>query len=381
MMKRMGSICAIPFLALSFSFGTVSVETDSGLAEAAPPTPQIAQREMKRSKYSQASPIYERAHQLIYGNEDVNGTAGRIRIAVLINGDENIIVEDRIKNQIYSMLRQKFPREYFALMKGTDVNTKLLQYAEEIYYDNRETATTHDTKYDISSTNRGFDVTVGRSNTDSHYYTDGSERDDYSGTRDYNGNSNRDWTEYNSNNTVNNYGGSNIDSSGTGNYQGTNSKVFNGKTVGDSRTDSISGGVHFGSRSDSVHRVKITKPSKVDVDGVPVGMQPRGLSDMRREDFVRAGRDCGYDYVFVVSFSNGESQIYKHDYILFNTNTVHKNVWMRVRFVDVASGDYLYRNNIVAAGKTHNGNVNGRVMERAVHKAMEEAMNDLDFVN
>ena len=112
---------------------------------------------------------------------------------------------------------------------------------------------------------------------------------------------------------------------------------------------------------------------------MPVGMQPRGLSDMRREDYARAGQECGYDYVFVVSFSNGDHQINNHNYILFNTTSVRKNVWMRVRLVDVASGDYLYRNNIVAEGLTHNGTVGGRVMQRAVHKAMTEAMNDLDF--
>ena len=335
MMKKLCSVCAIPFLALTFSFGADSIGTNQSVAEAgSPPTPQIAQREMKKSKNYQASPIYERAHQLIYGNEPVIGAGDRPRIAVLVLGDENIIVEDRVKNQIYSQLRQKFPREYFALMKGTDINTKLLQYAEEIYYDERETATTYDTRYDISSTTAGIDFSVGR---------DISHSDASAGA-------------------------------------GMDEDTVSGTASGGGRTDSVGGGFHLGSRSDSIHRVKITKPSKVDVDGVPVGMQPRGLSDMRREDFVRAGRDCGYDYVFAVSFSNGDSQVYNHNHVLFNLNSVHKNVWMRVRFVDVASGDYLYRNNIVADGKTHNGNVNGRVMERAVYKAMEEAMNDLDFV-
>ncbi len=335
MWKKICSAGMIPFFSITL-LGTGFLDLDPATAEAASsPSPQIAQREMKKSKDYQASPIYARAHQLIYGNDSSAALHDRVRIAVLINGDENLVVEDRVKNQIYSQLRKKFPREYFALMKGTDVNTKLLQYAEDVYYNERETATTYDTRYDVNSSRAGIDLGIGRDNS----YSDAS-----AGAGD---------------------GDTSVSGSGTGN----------------GRVDSFGAGVHLGSRTDSIHREKTMKPSKVDVDGVPVGMQPRGLADMRREDYVRAGRDCGYDYVFVVSFSNGDSQIYNHNHLIFNTNTVKKNVWMRVRFVDVSTGEYLYRNNIVTMGKTHNGRVNGRVMERAVRKGMEEAMNDLDFVN
>ena len=63
--------------------------------------------------------------------------------------------------------------------------------------------------------------------------------------------------------------------------------------------------------------------------------------------------------------------------MLFNTNTVTKNVWLRVRLIDVKSGNYLYRNDIATNGKTHNGHINGRVLERSVANAMQEAMDDI----
>ena len=63
--------------------------------------------------------------------------------------------------------------------------------------------------------------------------------------------------------------------------------------------------------------------------------------------------------------------------MLFTTNTVTKNVWLRVRLIDVKSGNYLYRNDIAISGKTHNGHINGRVLERSVANAMQEAIDDI----
>ena len=37
----------------------------------------------------------------------------------------------------------------------------------------------------------------------------------------------------------------------------------------------------------------------------------------------------------------------------------------------------LYRNDIAAKGKSHNGFPNGRAFQDAVHNAMKEAMNDI----
>ena len=336
-MGKLGSsFMALAMSSLLLSAGAMVPDIgDAGHADAArQPRPQVAQRELRKYKGFEHSPLYERAHQLIYGNTNGRlGPDGRVRIAVIVNGDENIVVEDRVKNEIYAQLRFKFPRESLAVMKGNDVNTKLLQYAEDIYYDDREAATTYDTRYDISSNGMSVDLSVGREMAYSDVAAGANDADTSAGA------------------------------SGSGS----------------TRINSIGGGIQIGPRSKSIHRVKRAKTSKVDVDGMPVGMQPRGLSDMRREDYARAGQECGYDYVFVVSFSNGDHQINNHNYILFNTTSVRKNVWMRVRLVDVASGDYLYRNNIVAEGLTHNGTVGGRVMQRAVHKAMTEAMNDLDF--
>ncbi|MDY3297747.1 hypothetical protein, partial [Selenomonas sp.] len=60
-------------------------------------------------------------------------------------------------------------------------------------------------------------------------------------------------------------------------------------------------------------------------------------------------------------------------------HTTHSNIWLRLRFVDVASGDYLYRNDIATTGKTHNGYINGRVYEESIANGMKEAMNDIDI--
>lgn len=38
---------------------------------------------------------------------------------MVINGDEGMVVENRIKNRIYQQMRNKFPRENFAVMKET----------------------------------------------------------------------------------------------------------------------------------------------------------------------------------------------------------------------------------------------------------------------
>ena len=159
---------------------------------------------------------------------------------MVINGEEDFIVEDRVKNQIYSQLRQKFPRDQFAIMKGTDINTRLLEYAEKQYYDERS-----------------------------------------------------------------------------------------------------------------------VKDAKLDTDGMPVIGRPRGLSDMQLADYVREGKNCGYDYVFLFTLTKG------------------KAVWLRVRFVDVNNNAYVYRNDIAATGKGHNSNFNGKMLERAVKVLMQEAMDDI----
>ena len=218
------------------------------------------------------------------------GSGGNIpRIAVIINGDENMLVEERVKNKIYEHLRKKFPRNFFNVVKGTDINTMLLQYAEEQYYDKRETATI------------------------------GTDTDNY--------------------------------------YLGT--------------------GQNF-AKMEANDEGAIGKYSKVDVDGMPVGLRPRGLADMRREDYVRIGRKCGYDYVFVITLSNGQvTSVSSQWWVLFRTHTVRKNIWLRMRFIDMATGDYLYRNDIPAEGETHNGYINGRIAEYAIDKAMTEAMSDL----
>ena len=269
---------------------------------------RVADREMKKSRDYQSSPIYERAHRIIYGMNPPQGPDGRIRIAIVINGDENIIVKNRVKDEIYAQLRRKFPREEFAVMKGTDITTKLLQYAEDQFYDDRGTAV-------VSNSADGSNRSV---------------RPD----------------------------------------SGIVSGVLHGVT------DFLYGA---SGTSRSGHDTTMTKHERLDVDSVPVRMQPRGMADLKRDDYVRAGRECDYDYVFVATLTNGAAVDTKHNFVVFNSITNHKNIWLRLRFVDTDSGDYLYRNDIAVEGETHNGSRDsGRILQRAVREAMKEALDDID---
>ena len=312
-------------------------QTDWGFAVAearSQPKIEVMERELKKHKDYESSDVYRRSHELIYG-DDKPARDGRVRIAVVINGDENMVVEDRVKNQVYSRLRQKFPIDYFAVIKGTDINSRLLQYAEDLYYDQREYATTRDTTIDAKNSSTGFTINVNgqKSFSDAKASADASNGDDSAGAS----------------------------ASGKGDSHGFGGSV----------------GMNIGGSSFYGEENRVTKSSRVDTDGMPVGNRPRGLADMRRMDYVRAGRECNYDYVFVLTLSNGKGKVYGHDYVLFTTNTVTKNVWLRVRLIDVKSGNYLYRNDIATSGKTHNGHINGRVLERSVANAMQEAMDDI----
>ena len=269
----------------------VGINAEDALAKDVRPSAHLASRELKKDKNYENSSIYSRARELIWGSDKNADLYSRPRMAVLINGDEDLVADDRVKDQIYSQLRQKFPRAFFALIKGTDINTKLLQYAEEIYYDQREAA--------------------------------------------------------------------------------VSGSVYNGD-----RTQSFLG---FGAARHEVTESVGGRQAKVDVDGMPVGNRPRGLSDMRREDYVRAGRECGYDYVFVATLNAGHSKTDVHHYLIAGSKSKRQNVWLRIRLIDVNNGNYLYRNDIVATGLAHNGYMKGRPLARSVANAMQEAMNDIDI--
>ena len=295
----------------------------------------VMERELKKQKKSGPyEGLNQRLHEAIMGLERPR-KEDRVRIAVIVAGDENMVVEDRVKNQVYSRLREKFPIDYFAVYKGTDVNSKLLQYAEDIYYDQREYATTRDTVIDAKKTSNGINVSI---------------------------NGQKDITDA---------------KASAGASDGSDSASASASGSGDSHWFGGTVGVSVGSNSVYGEENRVTKSSRVDVDGIPVGNRPRNLADMRRMDYVRAGRECNYDYVFVLTMSNGKGKIYNHDFLVTGSNTVTKNIWLRVRLVDVKSGNYLYRNDIPAMGKTHNGHINGKVLERSVAKAMQEAMDDI----
>ena len=381
MRKAFVSGAAAFFAVSSFLFLPVGGQ-ESGIQIAEAAGIRTADRELKKDKNYEPSDIYGRAHHIIYGGRKPHDD--RVRVAVVINGDENIIVEDRVKNQIYSQLRAKFPRDNFAVMKGTDVNTRLLQYSEELYYDQRETAETQDNAYESKTSSMFGSITgsAGRSfgRFDHDYSGSRNIADNGSSYNEYDGNWNGSFPLYDANGNL-------ITSYGSGDITGTNDGSYNrsigindiGNLVGNSHGLDVGGAATFGmgTQKQTADWSRVRKPSKVDVDGMPVGMQPRGLSDMQRMDYVRAGRECEYDYVFVLSFSNGKSKVYPHNFGLFNTHTIDKNVWLRIRLVDVNTGDYVYRNDIVAMGKTTNGHVNGRVIERSVQKAVKEALDDL----
>ena len=364
------------------SLGLLPIDKDCAVAEAkSQPRIEVMDRELKKNKGYEASDVYRRAHEMIY-NDEKPGRDGRTRIAVVINGDENMIVEDRIKNQVYSHLRKKFPIDYFAVMKGTDINSRLLQYAEDMYYDQREYATTKEREYNHSNSTRGISAKISGvknifdSVTDSAHNVTSS--DNIKGTR--NGNM---YNTYENDSDLDGdidnrwYGGERR----SDDYTGTVDRNASGTGHVDTDTDHKGWGASIGfgasTSSSSGDETRVIKSSKVDIDGMAVGNRPRGLADMRRMDYVRAGRECNYDYVFVLTLSNGKGKIYGHDFIVANTNTVTKNVWLRVRLVDVKSGDYIYRNDIAARGETHNGHINGRVLERSVANAMKEAMDDI----
>lgn len=234
--------------------------------------PEVAERELKKEKGYETSDVYNRAHHIIYGDKAPVGPDGRTRIAVIVNGDEDLVVEDRVKNVIYAQIRKKFPRENFAVMKGTDVNTRLLQVAEDRYANWRDVRAAKDV-YDHPDVKRP------------------------------------------------------------------------------------------------------------DIDDVPLEtQQPRGIADLGRADLVMAGQECNYDYVFLITLSEGNARKYGHvlwPFPAITTHTQHSNIWLRIRFVDVAAGDYLYRNDLATTGKTHNGHLNGRAFEESVANGMKEAMNDI----
>ncbi|BAL84525.1 hypothetical protein SELR_28170 [Selenomonas ruminantium subsp. lactilytica TAM6421] len=362
----------------------VPAEWSYSIAEARTNSMQVGvmERELKKQKKpGEYAELNQRLHEVIMGLERPR-KEDRVRIAVIINGDENMVVEDRIKNQVYSRLREKFPIDYFAVYKGTDINSKLLQYAEDIYYDQREYATTRDTEYNHSKTDRGINASVNglknifKTATNSSHAANTATT--IAGTKtgnprrfignDTDADGDYDSTQYISDTNDDTYNSNiNSDTNGTGNSNSnTDHKGWGAKV-----------GVGFGTSTVSGDESRVTKSSKVDIDGVPVGNRPRGLADMRRMDYVRAGRECNYDYVFVMTLSNGKGKIYNHDLLVTSSNTVTKNVWLRLRLVDVKSGNYLYRNDIAAMGKTHNGYINGKVLERSVAKAVQEAMDDI----
>ena len=217
------------------------------VAEAAPQV-SVAQRELKKDKEYHSSDVYARAHHIIYGSKAPLGPGGRIRIGIVINGDENMVVEDRVKNVIYQAIRKKFPREEFAVMKATDLNTELMQKAEAQY-----------AQYKM--------------------------------------------------------------------------RMENATSVG-----TVKPGATVVSSSAANTAATVEKQDSLDADGMRVLDQPRGIVDLLCQDYVQAGKDCGYDYVLALTLSTGGVNVRESNIPvvgnMFN-NSIRANGWMRVRFVEI----------------------------------------------
>ena len=191
-----------------------------------------------------------------------------------------MVVEDRVKNRIYGLLRQKFSMEEFALMKGTDIRTWLLQTEEERFYNERPNASISTNRQPYRSAN-GFNIAMVAGAAAGAAVADHYGKD-----------------------------------------------VASAVLAGVALDNLIGSG---GAKSENHTSTSIT--AKTDVDHMPVGIQPRGFADLRREDFVQAGRKYGYDYVFVITMNVGMLKHEKHGFAIFDSTTNKGNIWVRVRLV------------------------------------------------
>lgn len=89
---------------------------------------KIADREMK-SIPREESGFADRINTILAtGGEEISG---RVKLGLLLHGDGHIYIDDEVKKIIYKKLREKFPKEEFALIKATDVATLLLQKGDK----------------------------------------------------------------------------------------------------------------------------------------------------------------------------------------------------------------------------------------------------------
>lgn len=134
-MKHLGKRVFSAIVSGVFFVGSIGV----GAAATAKPSLRSADRELKPYKGYDPGDIYERAHRIIYGSQNRSRISDeyRTQIAVVLTGNEWLMVEDKVRNDIYRQLRRKFPREDFGVYKGNDVHTHLLTRAEEVYVQER----------------------------------------------------------------------------------------------------------------------------------------------------------------------------------------------------------------------------------------------------
>lgn len=137
-MKHLGKRVFSAIVSGLFFVGSVGV----GAAAPAKPSLRSMDRELKPYKNYDPGDIYERAHRIIYGSQNRSriNDEYRTQIAVVLTGNEWLMVEDKVRNDIYRQLRKKFPREDFGVYKGNDVNTYLLSREEDVYAQEREKA-------------------------------------------------------------------------------------------------------------------------------------------------------------------------------------------------------------------------------------------------
>lgn len=85
---------------------------------------RIADREMKSTQAARTT-FGDRVDAILAtGGEEISE---RVKLGLLVHGDGHILIDDKVKNIMYRKLREKFPKDEFAIMKATDVATFLLE--------------------------------------------------------------------------------------------------------------------------------------------------------------------------------------------------------------------------------------------------------------
>ena len=102
------------------------------------------------------------------------------------------------------------------------------------------------------------------------------------------------------------------------------------------------------------------------------------LDQLKRDDFINAGKKYGYDYVMVLPFYDEGGWYTTTGW----TNIVTQNVTLRARIVDVNKQEYIYRIDVTKKGEAGNafGSPNlQRAQKEAAGLCLKEVLKDLEI--